>query len=160
MITLTNTGSETLTFSSLPTLSGPNAGDFNVSGTNCVPGWGSVAGEAPCIVTVNFAPQFIGARTATLTFTDNSGGVAGSTQSVALSGTGGGTAPTGFTTYLAPYGGVQIPFTGPEAVLPVRAYISGGASQVSYLQINLNGASGTDYTSGCRGMAPAAIRCT
>lgn len=65
---------------------------------------------------------------------------------MALSGTGSGTAPTGFTTYLAPYGGTQTPFTGPEAVLPVRAYIPGGASQVGYLQVNFNGASGTEYT--------------
>lgn len=47
--------------------------------------------------------------------------------------------------YLAPYGGTQSPFTGPEAVLPVRAYLPGGASQVGYLQVNLNGAAGTDY---------------
>ncbi len=145
-ILLTNTGGQTLTFSSVPTLSGVNAGDFSVSGTNCVPVWGSVGGKAACIVFVHFSPQFVGTRTAVLTFTDNAGGVAGSTQTVALSGTGGGTAPSGFTTYLAPYGGVQSPYTGPEAVLPVRGYIPGGASNIGYLQLNLNASTAGEFS--------------
>ena len=41
-----------------------------------------------CSETVTFAPVTVGAHTGTLTFTDNSGGVVGSTQVVALTGAG------------------------------------------------------------------------
>src|SRR5208282_3898094 len=41
-----------------------------------------------CTVTVSFVPSTVGPETATLTFTDNSNGVTGSTQTVGLSGAG------------------------------------------------------------------------
>lgn len=79
-VTLTNTGAQTLIFTGVPTVTGANAGDFSISGTDCIAGFVSMTTGAACIVTVNFSPQFVEMRTATLTFTDNSGGVAGNTQ--------------------------------------------------------------------------------
>jgi hypothetical protein len=49
---------------------------------------GTLAGFASCTVNVRFTPAAGGARSAILRFTDNSNNVAGSTQDVALSGTG------------------------------------------------------------------------
>jgi hypothetical protein len=47
-----------------------------------------MAPSTTCVVNVIFTPTAAGARPATLTFTDDSGGVAGSTQVVSLNGTG------------------------------------------------------------------------
>jgi hypothetical protein len=79
-MTLTNTGNTTLTISGLA-ISGTNASEF-VETDNCV---GSVAAGATCTIHVTFSPTAIGARTGTLSITDNA---TGSPHTVALSGTG------------------------------------------------------------------------
>ncbi len=81
--TVTNTGGETLTISSAPTITGTNTGDYSITtDANSYPvnltngqtaGWG-----------VTFSPQAEGARSANLTFTDNTK----ATHNVALSGSG------------------------------------------------------------------------
>jgi phospholipase C len=78
-ITMSNTGSDTLKVMSVTT-----AGDFAESNTCGT----SVAVGASCTISVTFKPTAGGTRTATLTITDNNNGIAGSTQTVALSGTG------------------------------------------------------------------------
>ena len=78
-VTLSNTGNAALTISSIATSA--NFGQTN----NC---GGSVAASGSCTINVTFSPTATGPLTGTLTITDNSNGVAGSTQSVALSGTG------------------------------------------------------------------------
>ncbi len=80
--TLSNSGT-TLTISGV-TITGANAGDFSLT-NGC---GASLAGGANCQIPVTFKPSVGGAESATLTVTDDSGGVAGSTQTVALSGTG------------------------------------------------------------------------
>jgi subtilase family serine protease len=85
-VTLTNTGSATLTISTIAT-----SGDFALATvtktkkiTPCVNG-GTVAAGASCEVKVTFTPTEAGVRTGDLTFTDNA---PNSPQTVALSGTG------------------------------------------------------------------------
>ena len=78
-VTLSNTGEATLTITSI-------AISDNFSQTNNC--GGSVAGDGSCSIDVTFSPTSTGAFKGTLTITDNSNGAAGSTQSVALSGTG------------------------------------------------------------------------
>jgi hypothetical protein len=78
-VTLSNKGAAALTIASIVT-----SGDFGVN-DNCK---GSVAANSLCTISVTFTPTATGLRTGTLTVTDNSGGVAGSTQQVNLSGTG------------------------------------------------------------------------
>lgn len=51
-------------------------------------------------------------------------------------------APTTFTAYLGPYGSGSQTFHGTSAVLPLRAYNPGGASQINYFWANLNATSG------------------
>ena len=144
-VTVTNTGGQPLAFSSLPAISGANAGDFSVNDTSCDPRYAPVASGGTCLVTVNFMPQLEGSRTATLTFTDNSGGVTGAKQSVQLSGSGIGSLPSGLTTYLGDYGSVVNPFTGPEAILPVRAYNPGGAAQIAWVETFLTAGGANRY---------------
>jgi hypothetical protein len=92
MVTLTNTGTGNLVVSSSPpvTLGGLNPGDYGISSDGCS---GATLPPAPaagssCTVYVTFTPATTGSLPATLTFTDNSGGMSGSTQSANLGGTG------------------------------------------------------------------------
>ncbi len=96
-VTLTNTGTASLTLSTVA-LGGTNQADFAIvsgSGTTCTNG-ATISSTSPnntCTVLLTFTPGAAGARTATLTFTDNSNDVTGSVQSVTLTGTG-QTSPT------------------------------------------------------------------
>jgi len=81
-VTLSNTGSGALTITSIATTT--NFGETD----NCA---GSVAASGSCTINVTFSPTATGPLTGALTITDNSNGVASSTQTVSLSGTG--TAP-------------------------------------------------------------------
>jgi ASPM-SPD-2-Hydin domain-containing protein/beta-propeller repeat-containing protein len=65
-VTLTNTGTAALTINSIAA-----SGDFAISNNPC--GAGLAAG-ANCIISVTFTPTALGARTGTLTITDNAGG--------------------------------------------------------------------------------------
>jgi len=76
-VTLTNTGIATLNISSITA-----SGDFHISNNTCGP---TVAAGANCAVKVTFTPTKKGARTGTLTFTDNA---PNSPQTVALKGAG------------------------------------------------------------------------
>ncbi len=78
-VTLSNTGNAALTITNIGT-------SANFAATNNC--GGSVAASGSCTINVTFTPTATGTLTGTLTITDNSNGVAGSTQSVALSGTG------------------------------------------------------------------------
>ena len=77
--TLSNTGSGTLTLTAIATSA--NFGQTN----NC---GGSVAPSGSCTINVTFLPTAAGALAGTLTITNKSNGVAGSTQTLTLSGTG------------------------------------------------------------------------
>ena len=79
-VTLTNTGTGTLTITSI-VISGANASEFSQT-NNC---GSSLGAGLSCIVTVTFRPLTVGAKTASLVFTDNANG---SPQSISLQGTG------------------------------------------------------------------------
>jgi subtilase family serine protease len=78
-VTLTNTGSSTLTITSITT-----SGDFGLT-TSTKPCGSTLAAGKSCVIDVTFTPTQTGTRTGTLTLTDNS---PSSPQTVALSGTG------------------------------------------------------------------------
>ena len=78
-VTLSNTGSGVLTIAGIGTTA--NFGQTNNCGS-------SLAAGASCTINVTFIPSVPGALTGTLTITDNSNGVAGSNQTVNLTGTG------------------------------------------------------------------------
>lgn len=78
-VTLTNSGNAPLIITGIAA-----SGDFAETDT-C---GSSVAASGSCTVSVTFTPSVEGSRSGTLTFTDNNNAVSGSTQSVALTGTG------------------------------------------------------------------------
>ena len=86
-VTLTNTGSGSLVVASLK-LAGADPTDFAATSTACP---GTLAAGAACTIGITFKPPVAGALTATLTVTDNTGLVTGSTQVITLTGTGVGT---------------------------------------------------------------------
>jgi len=79
-VTLTNNGTGTLNVTSIALTIGAFA-ETNNCGS-------SVAAGANCTVSVTFDPTAAGTFTGTLTITDNNDGVAGSTETVSLTGTG------------------------------------------------------------------------
>src|SRR5947209_5620925 len=84
-VTLTNSGGAPLNLTSI-TIIGAQAADFAfAAGNTCPTGAGSVAPGASCTISISFSPAATGARTATVTITDDA---AGSPQSVSLTGTG------------------------------------------------------------------------
>jgi hypothetical protein len=78
-VALTNSGNAAVIISGISA-----SGDFSETNT-C---GASVSAGANCTINVTFKPTAGGPRTGALTVTDNSNGVAGSTQTVSLSGTG------------------------------------------------------------------------
>jgi len=82
-VTLTNTGTGALTISSIA-----GSGDFtatSIGTTACPISPATLAAGANCTISVTFAPTTVGARTGTLTITDNA---VGSPHTVPLTGTG------------------------------------------------------------------------
>lgn len=80
-LTVSNTGTGPLQVTAIA-VSGLNAGDFSVSGSNCLTT--AVAAGASCTIPVTFAPLASGIRTTTLTITDDA---ANSPQTVTLNAT-------------------------------------------------------------------------
>ena len=79
-VTLSNTGNAPLTITAIGA-----SGDFSADGHAC---GSSLAAGKTCSISVAFTPTVTGARSGTLTITDNNNGVVGSTQKVSLSGAG------------------------------------------------------------------------
>jgi hypothetical protein len=81
-VILTNSGDEPLSITTITV-----SGDFALATTasSCPYSGGSVASQASCTINVTFTPTAVGARSGTLTITDN--GV-NSPQTIALAGTG------------------------------------------------------------------------
>ena len=86
-VTLSNSGSATLSISSIGPIAGADPGDFALVTPSGACG-SSLAAGASCTINVTFSPQAAGTRTATIPITDNSGGVSGTTQTINLTGTG------------------------------------------------------------------------
>jgi hypothetical protein len=82
-ITVSNTGG-TLATLSAPVLSG-NTGDFSVFANTC---GATLAASTGCTLSITFTPTASGARSATLSVTDNAGTASAATQTASLSGIG------------------------------------------------------------------------
>src|SRR5579864_2362913 len=84
-VTLFNQGNQPLTVTSL-TPTGADANQFGLQANNCDSN--SIAGGASCTINVVFAPVAIAPYQAEIDIIDNSGGLTGAKQVIALSGTG------------------------------------------------------------------------
>lgn len=154
-VTVTNTGTATLSISTVST-TGANPGDFILSANTCT--GANLAPGATCTVNVSFTPTAANARSANLTFVDNA---SNSPQNVALTGTG--TTPpstpimSGWTGWTS-LGGI-LTDSPAAAGFNGRVYVfAKGSDNALYVKSSADGINWTDwsYQGGILTDAPAA----
>lgn len=133
--TLSNTGLAALSIASIS-----GGGDFAAS-SNCP---ASLGPNATCAVTVTFTPSAVGARTGSLTVTDDSHNTIGSRQTLALSGNGTPPPPTADLSKTTLAFGNQIVTTasGTQAV----TLTNNGGQSLSIAGIALSGTDKSDFS--------------
>jgi hypothetical protein len=132
-VLLRNTGNPPLVLSGIVT-----SGDFSQT-NNC---GSSVAANSSCTINVTFTPTAAGTRNGTLTITDDSNWVAGSTQRVSLTGTG--PVPVASVSPLSLNFGIQLLSTT-SAAQTVTVSNSGTAS-LTLTAIGITGANSSDFS--------------
>jgi hypothetical protein len=143
-ITVTNTGQANLVLGATAATITGAASDYAIaSGTTCTANL-SIAPNSSCVFQITFSPLEAGTLTANLVITDNSGGSAGTTQTVSLTG-------TGFQ-----------PIT--VAIYPANPAVQAGATQQFTPNFAPSSAAGpvtwSVSGSGCRGQACGSINAT
>ncbi len=153
-VTLTNTATTAITISSV-TLTGTNAGDFQIFSKTCGT---SLAASASCSANIVFAPTSSGTRTAVLNFTDSA---SGSPQKVTLSGTGIGTSGTvALTPNSLAFGSVTLGATSASQTTTLR---NGGSTSITVSSISVTGTNPGDFLIGsktCGNSLAAGASCT
>jgi hypothetical protein len=151
VVGLTNTGTAALTITGI-TIMGANSGDFAQTNT-C---GGSVAAGANCSINVTFKPTAIGARTASVSITDNAGG---SPQNVTL--TGMGVTPAVMLSTNNVNFGTQLVTTSSNPPQNVML-TNNGTATLNITSIAITGANGGDFseTNTCGASILAAANCT
>ena len=123
--------------------SGPDVAQFFLSGRDITCGT-SLAAGASCAVGVVFSPKAIGTFHAQIALTDNSGGIANSTQVIALVGTGTTPAPVaGIAPHALSFGGIQLGTTsGTQQV----TLLNTGSIALNIINMSIGGADAADFT--------------
>jgi hypothetical protein len=152
-LTVTNAGTVAINFSSIA-IGGTNPGDFAIQTNTC---GAAVGATTNCAVGVTFTPQASGARSATLSFTDNG---AGSPQVVTLQGSGVVGVALGFSPGYLSFGNENIPKTSNPATITVTNISS---STVTFSSIAIGGMNPGDFaiqTNTCGAGLGAGTNCT
>ena len=131
--TLINVGNATLTFSSIQ-VTGPNAGDFNLT-SNC---GSSLSSSSQCTLSVTFTPSAAGTRTAAVVFTDNA---TGSPQTVNLTGTG-NSAGVGLSASLLTFGSQLVNTSAAAQTVTVT---NNGNAALNFTSIAVTGTNSADF---------------
>jgi YVTN family beta-propeller protein len=156
-VTLGNTGGATLSFSYAFT--GASAGDFaEASGDTCSTIGGQLAPNATCTVSIAFTPSTNGTESAALTFTDNSNGVGGSTQNVALAGSG--TAVATFTLSVGEVGSGLGSVSSTPAAISCQPTCSASFNQgttVTLAETPNAGSTFAGWSGACSGTGPCVV---
>ena len=138
LITVTNNTTGALQITGL-TFSGANIGDFSTTSTAPVP---LPANGGAALIPVTFKPSATGARSATLTISDNSGG---SAHNVSLSGNGAGnTPPPGITVSPNP-----LDFhsqTVGVASSPMQITVTNGNSTSAVISLSMGGVNASEFS--------------
>jgi hypothetical protein len=153
-VTVTNNATGSLTFASIAV-----TGDFAVAtGTTCSTST-PLAGGGNCVINVTFTPLVTGSLSGTLTITDNSQGVAGSQQTVSLSGIG-----------IAPYvnlsppsmGFISLQVVGTSSAPQSVTLTNTGNASLTLNSLTLTGANSGDFSlsHNCPGTLAAGSSCT
>jgi len=131
-VTLANNGGAALAVQSIATSA--NFGETD----NCA---GSVAAGGSCTIDVTISPTATGPLTGTLTITDNSNGVAGSTQTVSLRGTG--TAP--LASLSAPGFNFGVQPVGTTSPAQTETVTNNGTANLTISTVAIAGANASDF---------------
>jgi hypothetical protein len=151
-VTVTNTGSSTLTVKSIA-LSGSQSDDFvlaNKCGT-------SLAAKASCTFSVSFKPVAVGAKAASVSISDSAG-----TQSVSLTGTGTAASGTGTVKLSATSLSFGSEVVGKTSTAKTLTITNSGTAALSIASIALSGSQDDDFglASACGTTLAAAKSCT
>jgi hypothetical protein len=92
-VSVLNTGSDPITFTAAPSVSGTDAADFSVPQNGCALAPAVLNAGSSCNVYLQFTPTASGSRKATLTLTDNAATGSG-IQTIALAGTATSSTPS------------------------------------------------------------------
>jgi hypothetical protein len=151
-VTLTNNGQASLTITGI-VIGGTNAGDFAFAApaTTCPTAGGNLAGGANCIVSLTFKPTATGVRAATVTITDNAGGVAGTTQVVTLGGTGTAPAVTLAPNPLPAFGNQRVGTTSTGQTVTIT---NSGTASLAINSIAITGVNSGDFALTGTGATP------
>jgi hypothetical protein len=149
-VTLRNTSSSTVTISSIA-VTGSNAGQYgfaNSCGT-------SLAAGANCTIHGHFAPQQTGSLPATITITDN---VAGSPQSISLTGTGTTPNPVTLSATSLSFGTEPV---GDMTASQTVTMTNSGSATLNITSITVTGANATsfDFANSCGTTLAAGANC-
>lgn len=146
-ITVANVGNQALTLQS-PVESGPDVAQFFLSGKDITCGTSLAAGTS-CAIGAVFAPKVIGTFHAQITLTDNSGGVANSTQVIALVGTATASAPVATVTPSGlAFGGIQ---AGTASGTQQVTVSNTGSAALNVTAIAISGANAADFAASSSG---------
>ena len=137
-VTLTNSGGAPLTISGLA-ITGTNSGDFSQTSTCPLSPTSLVAG-ASCRISVAFRPSAAGARSATVSVTDNAGG---SPHTVALSGTGASAPAVTLSPASVTFGSEQVATSSPAQVVTLT---NSGSAPLTISSQALTGNNPGDFT--------------
>jgi len=151
-VNLTSSGTTSLVITSIA-----SSGDFalTTTGTSCTYTGETLPVSSSCTIDIIFTPSTGGARTGTLTITDNSEGVVGSTQTVDLTGTGTGGGVVSFMPSTLAIGNQVVNTSSAPAVLTLN---NTGALSFTISSIIVGGINGTDFAKtadACTGVAVA-----
>ena len=135
-LTVTNPGTVAVNFSGIGVF-GANPGDFAIQTNTC---GAALAASTNCTVGITFAPQASGARSATLSFTDDGGG---SPQVVALQGSGVIGPALSFSPGYLSFGNENIPKTTNPATITVTNV---SPTTISFSSIAVGGTNPGDFT--------------
>jgi phage terminase large subunit-like protein len=151
-VTVSNTGTGPLTIASI-VVGGTNPGDFGQT-NNC---GATLQNGSSCTISVTFTPSASGARSATITLTDNANNVTGATQVISASGTGVGV-PQGATT--APSSLVFVDQNvGTTSAAQGVTLTNNGTGPLTITSIAINGTNPGDFAqNNTCGTIPAATR--
>ena len=147
LVAIGNTGNTPLTVSAIA-LTGTDPGSFTLTPNTCAP----IPVGGTCTVSVAFRPTSSGAKSAAVTATHNSNNLAGSTSTVALSGTG--LAPTAAVTPATlAFGSVT---TGTVSTGQTITVSNTGNAPLAVTSIAVTGTNAANFTAAPTGCASVA----
>jgi hypothetical protein len=149
-VSVTNTGNAALTMAM--SLAGPNPGEFSyLTSEGCYPP--TLAAGASCTLNIKFSPAATGTFSAFVSLSDNSGGSAGSIQTISLSGVGGPASPV--VVLNTPFLNFAAQSVGTPSAAQSITVTNGGSAALLISSIGLTGTNAAEFQ-----ISPGQTTCT